>query len=84
MYDVRIVGKREDVLAHFKDKLRALKEQAEESHESLGFAVSALLSNMPQKAQIYNGVMVHVQGDVRPEVAKIVVTVESVILAGAT
>jgi hypothetical protein len=82
MYDVRIVGKRDDVLAHFKDKMRALKEQAEESHESLTFAVSALLSQMPAKSPIFNGVMVHVQGDVRPETARITVTVESVMLAG--
>lgn len=81
MFDVRIVGKREDVLAHFKDRMRALKEQAEQAHESLSFAVSALLSDMPQKSPIYNGVMVHVSGDVRPEMAKINVTVESVVLA---
>ena len=82
MYNVLIVGKRDDVMAHFKDKMRALKEQAEESHESLNIAVQALLTNMPQKSPIYNGVMVHVTGDVRPEAAKIFVSIESVILAG--
>jgi acyl-CoA hydrolase len=82
MFDVCLVGKKDQMLAHFKDKMRQLKEQAEESHTALNTAVTALVEQMPWKSPIYNGVMVHVRGDVRPEAAQIHITVESVILAG--
>lgn len=81
-YDVRLCGKKEAVLAHFKDKMRALKEQSEDSHPALDAAVTALLEHMPQKSPIHSGVMVHVSGDVRPEMGKITVVVESIALAG--
>jgi hypothetical protein len=82
MFDVRLVGKKDEVLMHFKDKMRGLKEQAEESHEALGTAVVALVDQMPRRSPVHNGVLVRVQGDVRPEMAQIIVTVESIALVG--
>jgi len=81
-FDVRLCGKKENVLAHFKDRMRALKEQSEESWPALDTAVMGLIEHMPQKSPIHNGVMVHVFGDVRPEMGKITVVVESIALAG--
>lgn len=81
-FDVRLCGKKENVIAHFKDKMKGLKEQGEESHEALTNAMLALVEQMPQKSQFHNGVMVHTFGDLRPEMGKVTITVESVILAG--
>lgn len=82
MFNVVLVGKKEQVLAHFKDRMRQLKEQAEDSHEALLQTVQGLLEHMPAKSPIHGGVLVRCEGDVRPETARVSITVESVALIG--
>jgi hypothetical protein len=81
-FEIRLAGKKDVLMAHFKDKLRGLKEQSEESWPALEVAVSALIEHMPQKSPIHGGVLIQVSGDVRPETGKITITVESIAMLG--